>query len=209
MRIFNAFCALLLLSFAACANFQVGGQVQPGRYALHRGDPKAALVHFQRAAEIDPNYVTDFTLLKQGVWTYVGRAYYDAGNYADARKALERASSLHNDDYIADLYLGLVLLREGNRDAGQKEITSGLGGIANWLEYVDSYYDDGKYWDPGRIIRNQIHRDLQFISARDINANEVISRGEYIGNKMEREIDQSIIRWQRDQRNSDGRTDNN
>ncbi|HWP60534.1 MAG TPA: tetratricopeptide repeat protein [Candidatus Acidoferrales bacterium] len=211
MTILGSLLVFLLAAFTTgCgSSLRAGGELQPGRYALHRGDQKSALAHFQRAAEIDPNYVTDFTLLKQGVWTYVGRAYYDAGNYAEARKAFERASSLHPDDYMADLYLGLALLREGNRDAGQKEVASGLRGLASWLEYVDAYHDDGRYWDPSRIIRTQIDEDLRFMSGKEINPKDIIARGERIGEKMEREIDMAPVRWRRDLRNSDGRTDNN
>ncbi|HWP60536.1 MAG TPA: tetratricopeptide repeat protein [Candidatus Acidoferrales bacterium] len=202
----KAILALLVFSFAAgCASYRIGGEVQPGRYALNRGDAKAALFHFQRAAEMDPDYVTDFTLLPQGIWTYIGKAYYTLGNLAEARKALERANSLHKDDYLADLYLGLVLARQGDWERGRKDIQAGLSGIHNWLEYVDAYHPDGRYWDPGRIIRTQIERDLQLIAGGDVDRKEIISRGEYIGYKIEREIDQAPIRWRRALRDSDGR----
>src|SRR5687767_4789850 len=50
--------AFYILPFAlflsGCASFRVAGQLQPRRYALMRGDPKVALAHFQRAAELDP-----------------------------------------------------------------------------------------------------------------------------------------------------------
>jgi tetratricopeptide (TPR) repeat protein len=203
MKILSAIFTVFVLSgLTACAGVQTGGEVQPGRYALRRGDPKAALAHFQRAAEGDPNYVTNFTPLKQGVWTYVGRAHYDAGNLPEARKALERANSLHNDDYMADLYLGLVLARAGDRDAGRKEIETGLVGIHDWLDYTNTYHLDGRYWDPAGMIRSQIKNDLVVLKGKEFDWSDVISRGEYIGNKMETEIEWASRRWRREQKNN-------
>jgi tetratricopeptide (TPR) repeat protein len=190
------------LSFlTACSGVQSGGDVQPGRYALRRGDSKAALAHFQRAANADPNYVTNFTLLKQGVWTYVGRAQYDAGNLAEARKALERADSLHNDDALADLYLGLALAREGDRDRGRREIEEGLTGLASWLDNI-RVHPDGQFWDPDRRIRTQIQQDLALLGKKDFNWPDMISRGEYIGIRVDDEIEWASRRWRREQRNN-------
>ena len=209
MKIFGFVFSLFLLAgvFGCSTSYQAGGELQPGRYALRRGDPKMALVHFQRAAEIDPNYTTDFTVLKQGVWTYIGRAHYNAGNFPEALKALERANSLHNDDYLADLYLGLAFARQGNQEAGRKGIETGLRGLGNWFEYIDQYHPDGNYWDPGRVIREQIQKDLNMLGGREVNWTEVIASAERIGDAMEDEIEQAPRRWYRDQRNSDSRGD--
>src|SRR3989304_7489550 len=125
--------ALCTLQFAiflsGCAAIQVGGEIQRGRMALLYGNPKAALAHFQRAAELDPNYVTNFTILKQGVSTYVGRANYAMENFSEARERLEQARSKHQDDNLAKLYLGLVLAKDGGRQRGLREIEAGLTGI--------------------------------------------------------------------------------
>ena len=47
--------------------------------------------------------------------TYLGRAYYETGRDEEARTALEKAVSLNKDDSLAYLYLGLTLLRTGER----------------------------------------------------------------------------------------------
>jgi hypothetical protein len=60
---------------------------------------------------LDPDYITGFTLFREGVWTYVGRASYETENYAAARQALERASARYGDDHLAKIYLGLTLAR--------------------------------------------------------------------------------------------------
>ena len=78
-------------------------------------NPKSALAHFRRAAEMDPDFYLNWSLLQEGVWTYVGRAYYATGDMGQARKALEKATSRYSWDNMAKLYLGLVLLRENDR----------------------------------------------------------------------------------------------
>ena len=181
------FCFFLLLS--GCVSFQAAGEVQRGRYELLFGNPDRALKHFQRAAEIDPNYITDFSPLEEAVWTYVGRAYYNKGNLPEARKALERAHSMYEDDNLARLYLGLTLARNGNRNKGIKEMEAGLRRIHGWLEDLINYTLSGRFWDPRGEIRTEIQANLAMISSRDINLNKLIAGGEWIGKKMEEEID--------------------
>jgi len=124
--------SLLLLS--GCASFQVAGEVQTGRQALLAGKPDVALVHFQRAAQLDPDYQLHFTSFPQGVWTYVGRSYYNLGKLSEARQAFERTRSRYEQDALARLYLGLILVQEGNRQKGLKECEAGLRGLRDWLE---------------------------------------------------------------------------
>ena len=80
-------------------------KVQQGRTALLYGDPTVATAAFQSAAQIDPNNLY-FSVLPQGIWTYLGRAHYAAGRYPEARRALEKAVPLHQEDSMAKLYLG-------------------------------------------------------------------------------------------------------
>ena len=67
--------ALCLLQFAilfsGCAAFELGGEIQKGRMELMYGDPKVALSHFRRAAELQPDYLLDYSIFREGVWTYV------------------------------------------------------------------------------------------------------------------------------------------
>ncbi|MBI4524575.1 MAG: tetratricopeptide repeat protein [Deltaproteobacteria bacterium] len=98
--------------FSGCVSIRAGGEVQSGRLALINGQPEVALAHFQRAAELEPEYIADFAPLRQGVWTYVGRAYYAMGKFPEARQALDGAVSRSEDDFLARLYLGLTLMRQ-------------------------------------------------------------------------------------------------
>jgi tetratricopeptide (TPR) repeat protein len=193
----------LALFFSGCASYRVAGEMQPGRYALMRGQPKVALGHFQRAADLDPNSTWRHGgLIKEGVWTYVGRAHYAAGDYPAARKALEQARSRHPDDYIAPLYLGLVASRAGDYQVGSKEIQTGLTGLGDWLDWIEYKTLDGYYWDPGRIIRSQMENDLVLLKGREVNWPQLIASVEHVGMEIEREAEEVLRQKRRDRRDS-------
>lgn len=155
------------------------------------GDPKVALAHFQRAAELDPDYLLNFTLLRQGVWTYVGRANYATGRLPDARQALERARSRYEQDDLAKLYLGLVLGRDGEQQRGLKELEPGLNGLGDWLDYIEQYHPSGHYWDPAKRIRAESRKALAMIKAQEVNWQELTRNVEWIGREIELEIDRA------------------
>jgi tetratricopeptide (TPR) repeat protein len=191
MNRLNGFLLLFLFSFlAACATIHVAGEVAPGREALLQENPKLALAHFKQAAEMDPDFYLNWSLLQQGVWTYVGRAYYGTGEMGEARSALEKATSRYSWDNMAKLYLGLVLLRENERARGLKEVDAGLLGLYDWIDYVNAKeLPDGAYWDPGGFIKKRIDQTRGLIQAKDVAVPEVIAAGEYIGLRMEKEMD--------------------
>jgi len=195
--------ASIALILSACA---AETKVQQGRMALLYGDPNAAIASFQSAAELDPNYFY-FSVFPQGIWTYVGRAYYIAGKYPEARHALERAISLHKDDNMAKLYLGLNLARSGDRQSGLKEIEGGLRGLHEWLDYVNQYaaFSYGQYWDPTNEIRSEIKNSLTMISGKDIDWQKLIASGEWVGKKLEEEIDIARRQESRDRSRGDDR----
>ena len=187
-----AYCLLpAALFLSGCAAFQVGGEIQKGRMALMYGDPKAALSHFQRAAEMEPDYLLNYSIFTEGVWTYVGRAHYASGKFAEARQALERARSRYAEDNLAKLYLGLVLGRNGDQLRGLREIEAGLMGLADWLDYLEYYHADGRYWDPTKKIRGESRRNLAMIRGREVNWKELIENAEWIGKEIEQEIDRA------------------
>lgn len=183
----------VLLLITGCAAVQTGGDVVKGRGALFAGRTEEALGYFQRAAETNPDYVTGFTVFREGVWAYVGRANYELKNYAEARRALETAIARHSDDSMAHLYLGLTLAREGDRQRALKEIQTGLKGLYDWLEDVTTThrYDYGQFWDPTREIRSQIQAALAMTSKGEFDWSRLIAGGERIGKRMEEEIDRA------------------
>jgi tetratricopeptide (TPR) repeat protein len=187
-RFLLSIAALFLLS--GCASFQVAGEVQSGRQALLINRPEQALGYFQQAAQSNPNHIFESGTFREGIWTYVGRAQYTTGKLQDARRSLERALSVYRDDYLARLYLGLTLARSsGEGGSGLKEIETGMKGLHDWLEYANASRPFEAFWDPLRQIRSELEKDLAMISSKDIDWPKLIASGEWIGQKMEDEID--------------------
>jgi tetratricopeptide (TPR) repeat protein len=182
----------LILLLSGCAGFQAAREVNSGRQAYLIGNNEVAYAHFQKAAQVDPNYVYG-TALRQGIWSYVGRVNYDMGRLPQAREALERALTANREEDLARLYFGLALAREGDRQRGLKEIEGGLRGVHQWLEYVDQNQGAsfGRFWDPAREIRSAIQTDLAMISGRDIDWPKLIAAGEWVGKRMEVEDDRA------------------
>ena len=150
---------------------------------------------------MDPDFYLNWSLLQEGVWTYVGRAYYATGNLGEARSALEKATSRYSWDNMAKLYLGLALLRQNDQARGLKEIDAGLQGLYDWINYVNAnQLPDGAFWDPGGFIKQRIEQTRALIQAKDVNVPEVIAAGEFIGWRMEREMDFARQQQMRDYR---------
>ncbi|MBI4526027.1 MAG: tetratricopeptide repeat protein [Deltaproteobacteria bacterium] len=184
------FACFAIFSFlSGCASFQVAGQVRAGRQALLVNDSEQALAYFKQAAQLNPDYIVTSVSFRQGIWSYVGRAQYNTGRLAEARKSLERALSTYGDDYLARLYLGLTLARTGERSRGAGEIERAMRGLNDWLEYVIHNTLYGYFWDPNREIRSEIQRSLALISGREVDWQTLIASGEWVGHKMEDEID--------------------
>jgi tetratricopeptide (TPR) repeat protein len=185
-----------VLFLTGCAALTLGSQFQSGRQALLRNDPETALVYFHEVADKNPTYIYRSMDFRENIWTYLGRAQYETKRYDQARKSLERALSLDRDDNLARLYLGLTLARSGELARGTKEIESAMQGIYDWLEYMNRTRPLEAYWDPLRQMRNSIEKDLQAISGREGNTEELLANAEWLGKEMEQEID----RVRRDER---------
>jgi len=164
----------------------VGTDVLAGRRALQSGRPNDAVGYLMRAAELEPDYRTP-SRVPERVLTYLGRAHYETGNDAEARKTLEKAVSSHQDDPLARLYLGLTLLRNGERERGRKEIEGGLKAIDDTLEYIAEDRVYGLYWDPGMAIRGAVKKTL----AAKLDGNDLALAAQRIGEDFDEEIDRA------------------
>ena len=100
-----------LLLFSACTALESQSEFAAGRRALLRGEPDNALAYFERVATDTPGFVTDTVLPPRSVWTYIGRAHYNAGRYEAAESAFEKALSYRREDNLARMYWALTLLR--------------------------------------------------------------------------------------------------
>lgn len=177
-------CLTAALYLSGCSG--VSTDVLAGRNALQTGRPNDAVTYLARAAELEPNYRTP-DRVPERVLTYLGWAYYEAGQDADARKTLEKAVSMHPDDPLAHLYLGLALLRSGDRERGRKEIEGGLQAIDDLLEYIAADRISGFYWDPGMTLRGEVKTTL----AARLNDNDLAIAAERIGRQFDEEIDRA------------------
>ena len=175
---------------SGCAAFQTGSEVLYGRQAFLIGNHEAALAYFQSAAQKDPNY-TYGTALRQGIWSYVGRAEYATGKYPQARQTLERAVAANRDEDITRLYLGITLARGGDQQTGLREIQNAMKGLYDWIEYVTQVhrFSFGRFWDARREIRSEIQSDLAMISGKEVDWQKLITDGEWLGKRVEKEID--------------------
>jgi tetratricopeptide (TPR) repeat protein len=198
---FGAIACILLLY--GCASFRVSGDFQSGRQALLTNRDEQALGYFQRVAESDPDYVFIYDTFREGIWTYLGRAQYRMGRFQEARQSLERALSVDPNDYLARLYLGLTLARRGNSSQALKELQTGLQGLYDFLEYMQSSRPYTAYWDPLRQIRSEIQNDLDMISGKDIDWPKLIDSAEWVGRQMEEEVDRVRRDEERRLRNRD------
>lgn len=163
-------------------------EVHKGRQALIAGKAQAALDHFQRATKLDPNFLY-FSTLPQSAITYTGRALYQLGRFSEARQAFEQATLRFQDDSMARLYLGLTSLRQGDREHGFQETTAGLKAIYEWLDDIEANLPQGVYWDSNREIRSEIERILKQMPDRSLAAEQLTETAEWVGKRMEWEID--------------------
>ena len=173
--------AMLSLSvvLSGCASYQAGGYVQSGVQALLAGNNQTALSYLQAAAQQDPSYIYD-TQLNLGVLSYLGRAQYLTGNYAQARQTLEKALAQNTDDNLARLYLGLSQARLGDNQAALKNIEASMKQINGWLNYQTLA---SRIWgrSAGGAIQANIKNALAMISSGNIEWPRLIAYGESVG----------------------------
>ena len=172
------------LFISGCSS--VGGNVQAGRNALQTGHPNDAVGYLAPAAQVDPNYKIPYRV-RIGVLSYLGRAYLETGNDTEARRTLEKAVQVDNDDPLAHLYLGIALLKTGERERGRKETEAGLRSINDTLDYLGDDRVYGFRWDTNMQIRNDVRQTL----AAKLDDSQLIMAAERIGAEFDEEIDAS------------------
>ena len=177
-----------LLLVTGCSS--VGGEVQSGRTALQTGRPEAAVSYLAKAAEVDPNYRIPYRV-PASVLGYLGRAYIETGNAAEARRTLEKAVNSRPQDPFVPLYLGVALIQTGERERGRKEVEAGLRAIEDWLAYFAEDRVYGFFWDPAMAIQN----DIRQTRAAQLDDKQLVIAALRIG----REFDEEINKARRDE----------
>jgi tetratricopeptide (TPR) repeat protein len=198
---------LSLVFLCGCASLKAGTEVAYGRRALVGGDYETSLGYFQSAIQTDPSFKYG-TAYQQGLLSYVGRTEYLTGRLPQAQQTLQKSLVANKDEDIARIYLGLTMIRRDNREAGLKDVETGMRGIHAWLDWVTETFrfSFGQYWDPARAIRSAIQSDLAMMSGRDLDWQRVVADGEWVAMRMEEEGDKARNDEQRDrQRDGEGR----
>ena len=175
---------------SALRAFRVAGGFQSGRRAFLGKNYEKALKYFQQAAQRNPNYVFVSGNFREGIWTFIGRAQYNLERFAEARQSLERAVAANANDCLARLFLGLTFAREHEPAKGRRELESGLRCLYGWIEQANSNDSFNAFWDPQREIRAAVERCLAQISNNELDDQTLIASGEWLGQRMEEEIDQ-------------------
>ena len=180
----------LIFLLSACAVVNTAGDIAQGRQALLEGNYQLALDYFWSADKMDPYYMYGAEL-REGVLSFLARAQYLTGNYAQARQTLEKDLSRHRSDNVARLYLGLTQYRLGDQQAALRNIQRGMKGIYDWLDYLNNNFrfEFGQFWDESGTIRAGIKTDLDMISSGKINWSQLIADGENLGIAIEQEED--------------------
>ena len=66
---------------------------------------------------------------------------------------------------------------------------AGLRGLNDWLNRMEKYHPDARFWDSTGELRSVIRKQLASISGKEVNWPELISTGEWLGQQLEEEID--------------------
>jgi tetratricopeptide (TPR) repeat protein len=184
MNALKTFTFLLPLIVLGCAG---STELHKGRAALLAGMPDTAAAHFREAAAT--NGTLKYSQLGEGVWTYLGRAYYDAKRYPEAQQSLERAVEANRGDGFARLYLGLTLARQGSYDTGRKEVLAGLQPLSEQLNFIVYNTESGHYWDPTGQLRGEIKSVQSAVTDTKPDLDKLFARLENLGIAIEQEMD--------------------
>ena len=179
----------------ALRSFKMAGRFQSGRRAFRRKRYEDAIVVFTQAVRDDPDYAFESQGLRESAWTYLGRAQYHTGRFADACASLGRAVKLYPDDHLATLFLGLSTARNGDYSKARTQIASGLKALYDWLESINSRAPFDAAWDPQREIRSEIETILALILRDNVEQEKLLSSAEWLGQRLEDEMDQ--VQWDR------------
>ena len=186
----------LLLFTTGCTAFQANSELFKGRTALLRGKPLEAIPHLEQATTLDGTIGQSD--LRESGWTYLGRAYYEAKKYPQARQALERAIAANEDDGFARLYLGLTLARQDDHDASRKAALLGLKVLNDALEFIVYNTADGVYWDASGNLRKELSNAQRDVTAANPRLDHLLERLEALGAAVEEEIDLARLDKRRD-----------
>ncbi len=190
MKALVALFSLSILVSACTAAFHAKSAVGLGRQELFRAQNQDALESFEVAARADPGYLFGDDR-PEGVFSYLGRAQYLNGQYAQARQSLERDLAQNPSNSLSRLYLGLTQVRLNEREKGLYDIVWGLTGIRYYINYymTSDANDIRRFWDRHNQIRDAIASAVKMAETPNVNWNALIVFSERIALAWEQEPD--------------------
>ena len=149
-----------------------------GNMAAERSQPKEALRHYQRAAEIDPNFA--------GIWFKIGLMQRSLNQLEDAKASYERAIELQPGDLSPYAELTALYMKEGQLAKARELLEQGLRGnprSAYLLTLLSSVYlESGDLRHANAVLEEaeQINPRLDIVQAM----REELNRRKKIGGRV-------------------------
>ena len=195
----------VLFVLSSCSTLQVAKDVQSGRTSLKLGQPKEAITHFEAADRSNPNYLSDFTLMNIGISSYVGMAYYQAGEKKKALASFKQAKQRHSNDHFARVFLGLTMSQTGRTREGKAELVAGLNGLGSWLDTTRrSNAGMAEFWDPGDYLANEIAQTIKLLQGEEVNWRKIDENVVRLAKDFDDEIDEVQRDYQFEVNDDDG-----
>jgi tetratricopeptide (TPR) repeat protein len=72
-----------------------------------------------------------------------------------------------------------------------KELATALSGLRDDLDSFIATAPQGRFWDPSGEIRAEVRNGLKLVAVREPDWNKIISTGEWLGQRLEEEIDRA------------------
>ena len=98
---------------------------------------------------------------------------------------------MHPNAILGHVYLGLVQMRQGQVQPGLANAEKGLTLLNQWFQTLDATSQFSSYWDPSSVIRNTTKQLIKDIQGREVPWQQIAAKLDWIGMKMEREINLS------------------
>ncbi|HVF91752.1 MAG TPA: tetratricopeptide repeat protein, partial [Blastocatellia bacterium] len=102
---------------------------QLGRIAREQGRPPEAIAHFEATVQRDQEHS------QHEIWREIGRTYFQAGQYEDARNALERFLQRRPSDAEGRYHYGLTLQKLGREQDAAAEMRACIEAVRSSPAY--------------------------------------------------------------------------
>ncbi|MFQ5682684.1 MAG: hypothetical protein ACE5HC_05355 [Candidatus Binatia bacterium] len=130
--------------------FRQDRETDAGIAHLYLSQPLLAWDHFQRVADANSHY-SRFSGV--GVWTLLGLSNYEMGRFGPAHNNFSRALQEYKNAPLAHLYRGLVMMRQGQTELGNRDVGIALHRISAKLQ------DEGSF-STERALKEQVDTAL-------------------------------------------------